>query len=152
MSPKLRKNIAIAIRYLLGIIFLLSGVGKLIDPGDARYLVELLATEYYWLIEYAGPIVITVSLLEIGLSVLLFWGRWISRTLGVSAATVILFTVVLAYFWVQGQRIENCGCFGAFGIGGGLQASLLRNGLLLVLIAADFLLEKRGSKNRSKNR
>lgn len=140
MKPTIKKRISLGIRILLGIVFLLSGVGKLIDPGDARYLVELMATEFYWLIEYATPIVYATSVLEIVLAILLFWGRGLRSTLAVSALMVLFFTVVLGYFWIQGQSIENCGCFGALGIGGGLKVSLLRNLVLLVLIAGAYLL------------
>ncbi len=139
MSNKSRMYAGMVVRLLLGVIFLLSGIGKLIEPGSARYLVELMATEYYWLIEYATTIVLATSVLEIMLALLLFSRWWTRLVLLVSALMVAFFTLVLGYFWFQGQSIENCGCFGAFGIGGGLSASLIRNGILLVLIALGYL-------------
>lgn len=122
------------IRYLLGGLFLLSGIGKLIDSSNARYLVELLATKFYWLIEYAEPIVLGTSLLELVFAIMLLWGRQLKTALWGSLALVTAFTVTLGYFYLQGMSVENCGCFGALGIGGGLEATLIRNGVLLLLI------------------
>lgn len=139
MSPKTRRTSLTVIRYLLGILFLLSGIGKLIDGSDARYLVELLATEFFWLIEYATPIVIGTSILELALAVLLLWGRRLKYALYGSLALVTTFTVVLSYFYLQGMSIASCGCFGALGIGGGLEATLLRNGVLLILIMGSLI-------------
>lgn len=140
MSPKMQKNILLTIRILLGIIFLASGVGKLIDSSDARYLVELLASEFYWLIEYADPIVMGTSVLELILAGLLISGKKLNISLWASLAMVFVFTVVLGHFYLQGMNIASCGCFGALGIGGGLTATLIRNGVLLVLITAALLL------------
>ncbi|HKL19763.1 MAG TPA: MauE/DoxX family redox-associated membrane protein [Halalkalibaculum sp.] len=140
MKPKMQKNILLTIRILLGLIFIASGVGKLIDSSDARYLVELLASEFYWLIEYANPIVIGTSLLELLLAVFLIWGKKLKAALWGSLALVSVFTITLGYFYLQGMSIESCGCFGALGIGGGLEATLIRNGILLLLIIGAFVL------------
>jgi uncharacterized membrane protein YphA (DoxX/SURF4 family) len=130
----MQKNILLTIRILLGLLFIASGLGKLIDSSDARYLVELLASEFYWLIEYANPIVIGTSLLELVLAVFLIWGKKVRAALWGSLFLVSVFTVTLGYFYMQGMSIESCGCFGALGIGGGLEATLIRNGVLLILI------------------
>lgn len=135
MNRNYNKMSRTIIRYLLGVLFLLSGIGKLIDSSNARYLVELLATKFYWLIEYADPIVIGTSLLELLLAVLLLWGKQVKTALWGSLGLVTVFTLVLGYFYLQGMSVENCGCFGALGIGGGLEATLVRNGVLLVLIS-----------------
>lgn len=140
MSRNYKRISLSVIRYLLGIVFLLSGIGKLIDGSDARYLVELLATEFYWLIEYAGPIVTGTSLLELALAAVLLWGRYLKAALWGSLALVSTFTVVLGYFYLQGMSVASCGCFGALGIGGGLEATLLRNFVLLALIIGAYLL------------
>lgn len=142
MSRNYKKLSLTVIRYLLGIIFLLSGVGKLIDSSNARYLVELLATKFYWLIEYAEPIVIGTSLLELLLAILLLWGKQLKSALWGSLALVTAFTITLGYFYLQGMSVENCGCFGALGIGGGLEATLLRNAVLLVLIIGGLVLSR----------
>lgn len=150
MSPKMQKNVLLTIRLLLGIIFLASGVGKLIDSSDARYLIELLASEFYWLIEYTDPIVMGTSVLELILAGLLISGKKLTLSLWASLALVSVFTVVLGHFYLQGMNIASCGCFGALGIGGGLTATLIRNGVLLVLITASLFLHPRYLKTGSK--
>lgn len=139
MTDKTRNIIVTTIRYLLGGLFMLSGIGKLIDSSDARYLVELMATEFYWLIEYATFIVTTTSVLELILAGLLFWGKRLGPTLIASLALILFFTGVLGYFYIQGQSVASCGCFGAFGGGGGLEVTLLRNAILLVFIIGSYL-------------
>jgi hypothetical protein len=129
-----------AIRLILGIIFLVSGVGKLISGSEARYLVELLATEYYWLIEYAHFIVITTSIIEILLAVFLLWNKFLKWALTGSLALLIGFSSVLSYFYFQGMSVENCGCFGAFGFASGLEFTLLRNLILIALILGAYLI------------
>lgn len=148
MTPKVRNYITTGIRFLLGGIFLLSGIGKLMDGSDALYLVELLATEYYWLIEYGTPIVMTTSIIELTLAGFLFWGKKLNLTLLASALLLLSFSSVLLYFYIQGQSVASCGCFGAFGFGGGLEATLLRNVVLLVLVAAAFLLDTKEAGDR----
>lgn len=140
MSPVTKNRILLGVRILLGAVFLLSGIGKLIDGSDARYLVELMATEVYWLIEYSTAIVITTSVLELMLAALLFWGKKLNPTLFASALLLLSFSSVLLYFYLQGFTVESCGCFGALGGGGGLGITLIRNLVLLALVTGAFLL------------
>jgi hypothetical protein len=140
MSRNYRHIGLTAIRYILGILFLLSGIGKLIDSSDARYLVELAATEYYALIEYTGLIIITVSVAELAIAVFLLWGRYLKTALAASMLLLGFFTTVLGYFYLQGQTVASCGCFGAFGGGGGLGFTLIRNLVLLALVVGGFML------------
>ncbi len=135
----LNKSLTI-IRLLLGILFLISGIGKLISGSDARYLVELLATEYYWLIEYANSIVITTSIIEIVLAILLIWNKFLKWALTGTLAMLMGFSSVLSYFYFQGMSVENCGCFGAFGFASGLEFTLIRNAVLILLTIIAFVL------------
>jgi hypothetical protein len=128
------------IRLLLGILFLISGVGKLISGSEARYLVELLATEFYWLIEYAHFIVIMTSIIELILAILLFWNKLLKWALAGTLAMLSGFSSVLLYFYLQGMSVENCGCFGAFGFASGLEFTLIRNSILILLTTIAFVL------------
>ncbi len=141
MSRNYRQIALIAIRFILGLTFLLSGTGKLIDSTDARYLVELAATEVFWLIEYASLIVVGTSLLELLLGAWLIWGRKLRYALTGSFLLVAFFTAVLTHFYLRGMSVESCGCFGAFGGGGGFGVTLIRNGVLLALMIGAFALE-----------
>lgn len=135
----LNKSLTV-IRLLLGILFLVSGVGKLISGSEARYLVELLATEYYWLIEYANFIVVTTSIIEIILAVFLIWNKFLKWALAGTLAMLVGFSSVLSYFYFQGMSVENCGCFGAFGFASGLEFTLIRNAVLILLTIVAFIL------------
>ena len=149
-NPKYLRNSLVVIRIILGIVFLLSGVGKLINASDARYLVELLATRYYWLIEYGNLIVITTSLAEVAIAVLLLWGKYLRSALGGALLLLAGFSTVLSYFYLQGMSVENCGCFGAFGFASGLEFTLIRNMVLILLsISALVLLSKTNKRNET---
>ncbi|MDX1671797.1 MAG: hypothetical protein R3211_05610 [Balneolaceae bacterium] len=145
LSAKVKQRSLLVIRLLLGTLFLLSGVGKLISAGDARYLVELMATEVYWLIEYTDLIVYGTSVVELILAGFLLWGRELPWAFGGSILLLLGFTSVLGYFWLQGQSVESCGCFGAFGGGGGLEVTLIRNLVLIGMVIGGYLL---GPANR----
>ena len=136
MKDRTQKVSLLTLRLILAILFLLSGVGKLINSGDARYLVELMATKFYWLIEYVGPIVLGFSIIELILGIMLFWGKKIRWTLSISLILILFFSGVLGYFYVQGFNVVSCGCFGAFDFGGGLTFGLIKNVILLILIIA----------------
>ncbi|MDZ7658564.1 MauE/DoxX family redox-associated membrane protein [Fodinibius sp.] len=140
MNPSYLNKALTVIRFVLGILFLVSGIGKLISGSDARYLVELLATEYYWLIEYANFIVITTSIIELVLAVLLIWNKLLKWALAGTLAMLIGFSSVLSYFYFQGMSVENCGCFGAFGFASGLEFTLIRNAVLILLTIIAFVL------------
>ncbi len=128
------------IRLILGILFLISGVGKLISGSEARYLVELLATEFYWLIEYAHFIVIMTSIIELILAILLIWNKLLKWALVGTFAMLSGFSSVLLYFYLQGMSVENCGCFGAFGFASGIEFTLIRNSILILLTTIAFVL------------
>lgn len=140
MNPKYTKTSLTVIRIILGMVFLLSGIGKLINASDAQYLVELLATEFYWLIEYAGPIVITTSIIELVLATFLLWGRYLKWALAGTLAMLLGFSSVLGYFYSQGMSVDSCGCFGAFGFASGIEFTLLRNLVLGLLVVGAFVL------------
>lgn len=140
MNPKYTKTALTTIRIILGAVFLLSGVGKLINPSDAQYLVELLASEFYWLIEYAGPIVIATSVIELILGSFLLWGRYLKWALAGTLIMLVGFSSVLGYFYMQGTSVESCGCFGAFGFASGIEVTLLRNLVLGLLVIGAFVL------------
>ncbi|MCW9708589.1 MauE/DoxX family redox-associated membrane protein [Fodinibius salsisoli] len=140
MKPKNKRRILTTIRFILGIIFLVSGIGKLISGSEAQYLVELLATEFYWLIEYSSFIVITTSIIELVIAVFLLWGRYLKWALSAMLLMLIGFSSVLFHFYLQGMNVEGCGCFGAFGFSSGLEFTLIRNVVMMLLVIVAFVL------------
>lgn len=140
MSPTIRKNSLLAIRIIVGLVFLLSGIGKLLDSGYVNYaLVRLLASNFYWIIEYAATIVIAISIIELIIAAFLFWGKKLKWALSAALILLLIFSGVMSYFYWQGMQVQSCGCFGAFGFGGGLGFSLLKNVVLIILIIAAFI-------------
>lgn len=146
MKPINKRRVLTTIRFILGIIFLVSGIGKLISSSEAQYLVELLATEFYWLIEYSSFIVMTTSILELVIAVLLLWGKYIRWALSGMLVMLIGFSSVLFYFYLQGMNVEGCGCFGAFGFSSGLEFTLIRNVVMMLLTVVAFVLAGSSSK------
>lgn len=142
MNPTYKGRILVVTRIILGVVFLASGIGKLINSTDARFLVELMATEIYWLIEYADMIVWAISAVELVVAVLLLWGRYLTVSLTTALLMLIGFTGVLGFFYLQGMNVENCGCFGAFGFATGLELTFLRNFVLMGMIAGVFYLSR----------
>ncbi|SMO91055.1 MauE/DoxX family redox-associated membrane protein [Fodinibius sediminis] len=140
MKPKHKHTILTTLRILLGLVFLASGIGKLISGSEAQYLVELLATKFYWLIEYSSLIVILTSVAELVIALFLLWGRQLKGALGGALLMLVGFSSVLSYFYLQGMNVENCGCFGALGFASGLEVTLLRNALLITCIIGAGLL------------
>lgn len=138
----MKEKISRIICIFIGLVFLISGVGKLIDSGYVNYaLVRLLSTKFYWLIEYAATIVIALSIVELIIAAFLLFRKKLKWALSAALLLLILFSGVMGYFYWQGMQVQSCGCFGAFGLGGGLVFSLLKNLVLIILIVTAFVLQ-----------
>lgn len=122
------------VRIFVGAIFILSSIGKFIDSSDAQYLVELLSMNIYWLIEYKRIIVLSITILELALGILLVLNRYTFWTYLTSALLILSLSSVLLFFKFQGTQVAACGCFGAFDLLSGPNATLAKNGVLMILI------------------
>ena len=122
------------VRIFVGAIFILSSIGKFIDSSDAQYLVELLSMNIYWLIEYKGIIVLSITILELVLGILLLLNRYTFWSYLASAFLILSLSSVLLFFKFQGTQVAACGCFGAFDLLSGPNATLVKNGVLMILI------------------
>ena len=122
------------VRIFVGAIFILSSIGKFIDSSDAQYLVELLSMNIYWLIEYKRIIVLSITILELALGILLVLNRYTFWSYLTSALLILSLSSVLLFFKFQGTQVAACGCFGAFDLLSGLNATLAKNGVLMILI------------------
>ena len=118
----------------VGAIFILSSIGKFIDSSDAQYLVELLSMNIYWLIEYKRIIVLSITILELALGILLVLNRYTFLSYLTSALLILSLSPVLLFFKFQGTQVAACGCFGAFDLLSGPNATLAKNGVLMILI------------------
>ncbi len=149
-NPQLLSRILLFVRLLLGGVFTFSGIGKLVNSEDALYMVELMASEYYQLIEYTNEIVMALTIFELILAVLLFTGWNKIVTFALTDAFLTGFIVVLVYFLISGYNVESCGCFGAFGGSGGIEATLARDIVLLVVANFGLVLTVMIRKQESK--
>lgn len=122
------------VRIFVGAIFILSSIGKFIDNSDAQYLVELLSMNIYWLIEYKRIIVLSITILELALGILLVLNRYTFWSYLTSALLILSLSSVLLLFKFQGTQVTACGCFGAFDLLSGPNATLAKNGVLMILI------------------
>lgn len=127
------------IRWGLALVFGVSGVGKLIDGRGAAHLVELIFEGLPVMIGWSKEIVIVVSGAELLLAGVLILGWRLSWALGGSFGIVAGFTAAL-FTLLGGTKVASCGCFGAFGVGLSLEATILRNFVLIGLILLGFLL------------
>lgn len=138
-------------RIFLGITFLLSGIGKIIDNQNAIYLVELMATEFYWLVEWRYEILYVTIFIELILAFLFLLGRQLSKTYIFTFFFLSFFTGIVTYFYVAGFDVASCGCFGAFGFSGGLQVTLIRNLILLILTVTGFVINLKKERDSMVN-
>lgn len=139
------------VRIFVGAIFILSSIGKFIDSSDAQYLVELLSMNIYWLIEYKGIIVLSITILELALGILLLLNRYTFWSYLASAALILSLSSVLLFFKFQGTQVAACGCFGAFDLLSGPNATLAKNGVLMILIIYGIYANTKYAKTNSAN-
>ena len=139
----------IAIRLLLGGIFLAAGLSKVGAP------LQTLATIYSYQVVIpdwvANTIAHTLPWMEILLGIGLIAGVWLPVTVGWTAAVLCFFTIMTAQAWWRGLDID-CGCIDLSTLHPALAAlstpggATLRNIVLLGLCAA--LLALTHAKNR----
>src|SRR5277367_3009243 len=98
------------LRILIGSIFIISGLGKLLSP----YQNFLYVIQAYQLLPSQGEVLVAQILpwieLIVGVFVLLgLWTAW-----GLRGALVLfgIFVVVVGQALIRGLPLENCGCFG----------------------------------------
>ena len=102
-----RLYLAIAIRILLGGLFLAAGVSKVGQP------LQTLATVYSYQIvlpdRLAETVAHTLPWVEILLGIGLLAGLWLPVTVGLTAAVLLVFTLLTAQAWWRELPID-CGC------------------------------------------
>jgi uncharacterized membrane protein YphA (DoxX/SURF4 family) len=128
-------SVLVVIRYALGTILLVSGVGKLIDASAAVHFLEYLLSVMNKTLPVASQtLVLCLSVLEIMLGVAFLSGRFLKPTMVVTNILLGLFTGMLINA-TGNSSIPTCGCSGAFDFGMPLEMALGRNIVLMVLVA-----------------
>ena len=138
MNQKTHSRILISIRFFLGVLFLVSGIAKILNNEDAKYLVELMASEFYWMIEYRSELVIAMTIIELILAVFLLIGKQLRVTFIASFIFIAGLSSVLIYLYFQGYNVESCGCFGSLIPIDSLGVTIVKNIVLLILIGTGY--------------
>ena len=124
---------------LIGLVFLASGLLKLLDPVGTG----LIVSEYFkffhlgFLQGTAKALGMVLSLLEATTGAALISGVFRKTTAVITSILVVFFTVITLILWIANPEMD-CGCFGeAIHLSHG--QTLLKNIVLLALAAAAFL-------------
>ena len=124
---------------LIGLVFLASGLLKLLDPVGTG----LIVSEYFkffhlgFLQGTAKALGMALSLVEATTGAALVSGVFRKTTAVITSVLVVFFTIVTLILWIANPEMD-CGCFGeAIHLSHG--QTLLKNVVLLALAAAAFL-------------
>lgn len=125
--------------FIVGLVFFVAGVFKLLDPVGAGLVVE----EYYrflhltFLMPTAKAVAVGMALLEALLGAAMISGVWRKPVAVITTVLIVLFTI-LALFLAIFNPAMDCGCFGEVIHLTNLQ-TFLKNIVLLVLAMIAFL-------------
>jgi uncharacterized membrane protein YphA (DoxX/SURF4 family) len=128
---------ALAARVIVGGLFLVSAVGKIIAPEE--FAEEIRAYEML-------PVIVTNALayilpwVELFAGLLLVIGVWRKEARLIIAVMLVVFTVAKAYTYAQGKQID-CGCGGSIAFLKYIYNSpqgILTNVVLLALLGVDW--------------
>jgi uncharacterized membrane protein YphA (DoxX/SURF4 family) len=98
------------LRAAIGVIFLVSGLGKLLSP----YQNFLYVVQAYQLLPSWGEVLVAQVFpwIELIVGFFLFSGLWTPWALRGALVLFGIFVVVVGQALIRGLPLENCGCFG----------------------------------------
>ena len=131
---------AVIMRYLIGLVFLISAIGKFLNPYlTIQFLMVLFPAFSVAIIK--GFVFFFIGF-EFLLAIFLFIG-WKKRLfLWISLVLMIAFCLVIGWQLIYNPTVGDCGCFGAFDPHTTLITSLLRDIGLFAVIALILYLDK----------
>ncbi|HSV88392.1 MAG TPA: BT_3928 family protein [Bacteroidales bacterium] len=132
-------------RIIFGLVFLLSGFFKAIDPLGSTYKIQdyFLALNLDWMFGLALPLAVLISTLEIVIAISILLGLKIRYSAWGALLLMIFFTPFTLYVAIF-EPVPHCGCFG--------DAIILPNWVtfyknIVLLAAAIFIFSKRNDFN-----
>ena len=99
--------------FIIGLVFLLAGIFKLLDPVGAGLVVE----EYYrflgltFMLPTAKAVAIFLALLEALLGAAMISGVWRDIVAIATSALIVFFTIITLFLAIFNPSMD-CGCFG----------------------------------------
>ncbi len=130
------------LRWVIGWLFIVAGVLKVVDP-----VAFVQAVEGYRIL--SGPAASLLALylpwLEILCGAGLVVRRFYTGSIALLAALTVVFIVALVSAWARGLDIE-CGCFGPSGSVGQIGVALFRDLVLLAALAWLWLEEQKSAR------
>lgn len=103
------------IRLILGLLFIISGWVKAIDPIGVSYKIMEYANSFSmpWLESISIPLAVALCALELFVGIMLFFKLWQRAIAYVSFIFLLYFTVVTLFLYlIPDISIKECGCFG----------------------------------------
>ncbi len=107
---EIKKSISVIITGIFVTIFFLSGVGKLVSPLPA---VNSLSSTFSIHPKAAVIIILLISNLEVGLSILLIINKSKKYVMAIMVFLLVIFCLFLGYLKVVVPGVSDCGCFGS---------------------------------------
>lgn len=147
MKNNFKRHLTDIPRVLLGVTFSISAIGKFIDKKDSVQFVEQISSQWVFLKNLDSELVFFITVVEITLGLLLLSKKQLFSAYLFSFLFLAFFTLVTGYLFLMDVSISSCGCFGAFGLSGGVQTTLIRNIILMCLTTIGYVIHLRNEQN-----
>ena len=127
---KIGKRIRFILRMVIGLVFCLAAILKILDPQAFQQ--EILA---YQMVDYPVSFIVAhwLPVFELAIGVGVIFRIAYKTGLFIALSLLILFLIALAWTWFQGLNID-CGCFGKIDFVHGQPMAMLRDLILLGMI------------------
>ena len=138
--------------FLIGVVFLLAGIFKLLDPVGAGLVMEGYFRFFHvtFLLPTAKATAVVLALAEAILGAAMISGVWRKQVAIIATAMIVFFTVLTLFLAIFNPvSLTDCGCFGEVIHLTNFQ-TFLKNLVLLALAMTAFLPFKNFGKNRKR--
>lgn len=126
-------------------MFLLSGLGKIVEPASAVKFMSFVVGENNFISDNSSLYIVLISIIEIIIAVMLAVRGdviWVKLYIGM----VSFFTVFLLFIYFTKENIPSCGCFGWFLPDGSAEIPILRNTVLILIGVYSLYISKSAQK------
>ena len=112
-------------------VLIFSAYGKVVDSEQTKLFLE----SFGWIPNSLSQVIITAIIIcEIILALMLTYSK--TQRIGAHLSIILffIFTIILLFQSVSANAVD-CGCFGSFGGGLGIELSIVRNIILMLLLS-----------------